>query len=317
MELLDQLFFFEIEAGATGEILDARGWPEGWTSLRERARAADVQVIPTLTMHEPGSFEAVFGDPGATGRLVEATMGLFAADPSVRGVHLDIEMFEPVSSEARDGYTAFAAALSRRMKAADPGLGLSIFLPAFDDADAYNERALSEIADYVVVQGYDFHHRGGTSAGPVGAVRGWGRLNWGAVADRYQALGVAPNRILMAAPLYGYQWPTESDAPGAASRNSGVAIPLAAPPEILPGAPRAREQAARHGLKRDPESGSPWFAFQDSTGGWEQGWFDDEHSLADKVRFVRDRGLGGIAFFPLTYGDRTLWETLGPLLIER
>lgn len=317
MDWLDQLFFFEVEAGANGELLDRRGWPGEWDRLRRRAAEAGVQVVPTLTMHQAGAFEAVFQDPEATGRLVEATLGLLREDPAVRGVHLDIEIFEPVSVAARDGYTAFAAALSRRMEAMDPGLGLSIFLPAFDDADAYNERALAEVADYVVVQGYDFHHRGDATAGPVGALRGWGRLNWSAVADRLKGLGVPEERVLMAAPLYGYQWPTESDLPGAATRDGARAMPLAAPPNVLPDAPRARDQARIHGLRRDSESGSPWFAFQDSTGGWVQGWFDDERSLADKIRFVRERGLGGIAFFPLTYGDRALWDALAPLLGAR
>lgn len=317
MEMLDALYFFEVEAGADGGIAERRGWAEEWTELRERASRAGVQVIPTLTMHEPGAFEAVFGDPAVTARLVGEILRLVTSDPQVRGIHLDIEVFRPVDPSARDGFTAFAASLARRMRDVDPGLGLSVFLPAFDDGDAYNERALAGLVDYVVVQGYDFHHREEATAGPVAPLRGWGRLNYEEVVDRFIGMGVPPDRMLMALPLYGYQWPTESDSPGSPTRGEGVAMPLAAPPAVLPQAPRARSQAELHGKRRDPASGSPWYAARDPGGGWVQGWFDDEESLADKVRFVRERGIGGIAFFPLTYGDRTLWESLEPLLNRR
>jgi spore germination protein YaaH len=41
-----------------------------------------------------------------------------------------------------------------------------------------------------------------------------------------------------------------------------------------------------------------------------QGWFEDEESLAAKIEFVRARGLGGVAFFPLAYGTPELFEAL-------
>jgi spore germination protein YaaH len=113
----------------------------------------------------------------------------------------------------------------------------------------------------------------------------------------------------MAVPMYGYEWPTETERPGSATRGEAVEVLLAPPAGLLPELPRAREQAARHGLRRDPESGSPYYAFQDATG-WRQGWFEDAESLRAKYDFVRERGLGGIALFPLAYGDAALWDDL-------
>jgi len=314
LDVLDQLFYFEIEVGADGEVLDTHGWPERWGGLMERARQRGLQVVPTVTMHDPQAFESVFSDPARTERLTEAVMAILRADPSLRGVHLDLEVFQPVSPGARDGYTAFVAALDHRLAQEDPGLGLSVFLLAFDTDDAYNERALAEIADWVVVQGYDFHARGGDRAGPVAALQGWGRLNWEAVAQRFDSLGVPRDRMVLGAPLYGYEWPTDSPEPGAATRGEGRALPLTAPDGVLPELPRARERARANGVRRDPASGSPYYTWQDADGGWWQGWYDDEESLAAKIRFLRDGGFGGIAFFPLSYGDADLWRALAPLL---
>jgi len=214
-----------------------------------------------------------------------------------------------VSQEVRDGYTAFVTRLRRRMTETDPAYTLSSFVLAFDDDDVYAERALAEVTDYLVVQGYDFHSAGEPSAGPVAALTGWGRLNWTTVVDRFLGFGVPPRKIVMGVPMYGYEWPTETDRPGSLTRGEAVEVLLAPPAEVLPELPRARAQAARHGVRRDPESNTPYYAFQDANG-WRQGWFEDAESLRAKYAFVRERGLGGVALFPLAYGDRALWDDL-------
>ena len=306
-DVLDEVYFFEIEAGADGAIRDLHGWPD--MDLVSRAREESVRVVPTVSMHDGTAFASLFADPRASARLVDELTALLASTAGLSGLHLDFEVFEPVTLDVRDGYTAFVARLERRMAEIDPRLSLSVFTLAFDDDDVFNERALAESADFLVVQGYDFHSRTEARAGPLAAIRGWGRLNWGAVVERFLAFGVPARKLVMAVPLYGYQWPAASDTPGADTRGSAVEIPLTAAADVVPELPRALVQAARHGVRRDAESGSPYYAFRDSTG-WHQGWFEDAESLRAKFTFVRERGLGGVALFPLAYGDAWLWEEL-------
>jgi spore germination protein YaaH len=306
-DALDELYFFELEVGEDGSIADPHGWPDA--DLLARAREAGVRVVPTIALHDAAAFSTLFADPERTNRLVESLTALLVASPHAAGIHLDFEVFEPVTLDARDGYAAFVARADRRMAEIDPSWSLSVFALAFDDADVFNERALAESADFLVVQGYDFHSRTESRTGPIAALRGWERLNWEVVVDRFLALGVPARKLVMAVPLYGYQWPSTSDAPGADTRGAAVEIPLTAPSDVVPELPRAFAQAARHGLRRDPESGSPYYAFRDSTG-WHQGWFEDAESLRAKYAFVRERGLGGVALFPLAYGDDALWAEL-------
>ena len=96
---------------------------------------------------------------------------------------------------------------------------------------------------------------------------------------------------------------------GAATRGQGETVPYAAPANVLSNAPRAEDRAAEFGAQRDPVSGTPWYVFQGEEG-WTQGWFDDAESLRAKYDFVRSRGLGGIAIFPLAYGTPGLWADL-------
>lgn len=307
--LLDQLFFFEVELAPDGSVSNPRGWPAEWEALRSRALGERLPLVPTLTLHGSGAFQALFTDRASWNRAVESVLGLLD-DPLVRGLHLDIELFEPVSPAAREGYTAFVAELSRRMDARDPALGLSLFALAFDDADVFDEAALAPLVDYLVVQGYDLHSQGEGRAGPLAALEGWDGLNWPAVLARYDALGIPRGKLVMGVPLYGYEWPTETAEAGSATQGVGVGVPLVAPPGLLPELPRAWEQAERHGLQRDPVSGTPWYAYRDPAGTWVQGWFEDRESLLAKYRFVRREGLAGVAFFPLAYGDPRVWEDL-------
>jgi spore germination protein YaaH len=306
---LDELYVFEIEVGADGTVMEPHGWPDRWRSLTRAAAEAGVRVAPTVSMHDPLAFEELFEDHTRVVRLIDTIERLVLQDPHVSGLHLDVEVFQPVRPDARDGFVAFVAGLRTRLEALDPTLTLSMFVPAFDDDDVYNERALGQLVDFLVVQGYDLHSAGEATTGPVAGLRGWGRLNWDVVVDRFIGFGVPPRKIVMSIPLYGYEWPSESDRPGARTRGRGRVVPLAAPENVLPELPRALEQAALHGLRRDEVSGTPYYAFRDESGWW-QGWFEDSQSLRSKYRFVRERGLGGVALFPLAYGNAALWADL-------
>lgn len=311
---LDELYFFELEIGADGEIMDTHGWPERWAPMARTALDAGVQVVPTLSMHDPEAFESLFTDADRVGVAVDRVLSLLdgstaAGGLELGGIHLDVEVFQPVSLDARDGYTAFVSRLAEAMRRRHPGRSLSVFVLAFDDDDVYNERALGQIADFIVVQGYDYHSAGSENAGPVAAVRGWGRLNWETVVERFDRFGVPRDKIVMSVPLYGYEWPVVGEEPGAATRGPGVTIPYDAPGDVFPERPRGREQAERHGLRRDAPSGASYYVYA-SGSGLVQGWVEDPESLALKYAFARENGLGGVALFPLAYGATEIWDGL-------
>lgn len=308
-DVLDELYFFELEADADGGFLDRHGWTDRWEGMASAALDEGVQVTPTVSMHDVAAFRSLFTEADRIDRLVGNIVSLLDERPEVAGIHLDFEVFEPVSIEVRDGFTAFVLALAEVMRSRHPDKALSAFTLAFDDDDVYNEQALGRAVDYLVVQGYDYHSAGSSNAGPVAGLGGWGRLNWETVVRRFEDFGVPAGRLVMSVPLYGYEWPVEDGRGGAETRGVGITVPYSAPPEMVAGAPSARDQAAQHGVRRDPESGAAWYGYE-APDGWRQGWFDDAESLSAKYEFVRARGLGGIALFPLAYGDEALWDGL-------
>lgn len=312
LEALDRVYLFELEISPDGGIGEARGWPDAWQALGAAAERAGADVVPTVTLPDADAFSSIFEDPATRTRLVREITAAVAAFPDAAGLHVDVEVFDPVSPAARDGYTAFVAELARVMAERMPGLTLSGFLLAFDPGDAYNEAALSQILDYVVVQGYDLHYLDGPRSGPLGPLEGWDGLNLEAVLARLDREGVPRGRTLLSLPLYGYEWPTVDGEPGAATRGPGLVVPLTAPPEVVPELPRATGRTAEHGADRAPGAAGLRYAYRD-TDGWHQGWFEDALTLERKVRWAREQGLGGVAFFPLAYASPEVWDLIRTL----
>jgi spore germination protein YaaH len=123
--------------------------------------------------------------------------------------------------------------------------------------------------------------------------------------------GVPPARIVFSTPLYGYEWPTVSGEPRAATRGPGAIVTFAPLPSALLPDLRvsALARAVEHGLRREPETRTPWYAFKDGSG-WRQGWFDDAASLAPRLDFVRAGGYRGVALFVLGYDGGLVLETM-------
>lgn len=308
---LDELLFFQVELNGNGTLADRHGWPDVWFPMTRAARSQGVGVAPTVTIFDQEKFVGLFGSSEARQTLLRTLTGLLEDATFSTGLHLDFEIYRPVPPEVRANLTTFVRDLRGAMDEIRPGLSLSMFLPAFDQSDVFDETALARYASYFVVQGYDLHARRDEQAGPVAALDRWGRRNWRAIVQRLKDLGIPPRKIVMAVPYFGYEWPTVSDAPGARTRGPGTLIlHLPVDTTYLQGARKVGpEEASRHGARRESLTGTPYYAYRDSTGWW-QGWYEDEPSLRAKYAFVQDEGLGGVALFTLGYGNDALWRLL-------
>jgi len=316
---IDTLFFFDLSIDSTGAVIYDRGWPEAWQPLITRARATGTRIVPVVTLPDEASFVALFQNPEAVARL-RSTLVALALDPASDGLHIDFEVFEQVPAgvaerfvevvrEVRADLVRSGAHVMRPYGAA----GLSIFLPAFDYAGVFDEVALAAAVDYVVVQGYDIHWREAPRAGPIAPLRGWEGQNWEAILARYDALGISRNKLFFSVPYYGFEWPTETDLPAAATRGPAQLVTYAPfdslmPPDFaVPATHRIRES----GHRRDSLSGVPYYTYE-AADGWYQGWFEDEESLRQKYTFIRSNRLAGAALFALGYDrgrmEPALWK---------
>ena len=311
LRAFERLLFMDLPIGKNGRVQDTRGWPDQWATLRARARAANVQIDPAFTILTPDVFTAVFSSPAARRRLVADIV--FLARFS-RGVHLDIEVYEDVPAAAVEGYRTFLVELRRALDT-KPGKILTAFVPAGSSVNGAAELALF---DAIIAQGYDVHWKLSPNTGPVAVLDGESQATWRTAASLLSEKRVPPNKILFSTPFYGYEWPTVSGEPRAATRGEAAIItyaPVSA--AILPDIrTNALSRTRQHGLRRDMASGSPWYAFRDKEG-WRQGWFDDHISLAPRLDFVRKGGYRGVAVFVLGYDNGELLGSIRSAFREK
>jgi len=299
-----RLLFFDIEVDSEGR-LKRNGWPEQWLELRRTCQTHRVHLDPVITLLGKRNFSAVFSRPEASRRLLDEITALIKETPET-GLHLDVEVFDVVPEAEVANFRQFLAKLRQSMREPRKRV-LTAFVPLTSGLYGPDEYAL---LDGMVVQGYDAHWAESPKTGPVSLLEEEGSsVAWKQAGAKLTQAGVAKERIFFSSPLFGYEWPTETDAPRAPTRGAGLTITFApVPSALLPDLRiNALMRSQQYGLRRESETGSPWYAFR-GPDGWRQGWFDDPVSLNPRLEFVRQNGFGGVAFFVLGYDSGVLIE---------
>lgn len=301
---LRRLLFFDLVVGKDGGIADAHGWPDAWDGLRGAAADAGVPLDPVVSVLEREVFTSVFSSRESRARLLAETVRVARASS---GVHLDIEVDGDLARRDVDGFHEFLRDLRAELDV-PPRKILTAFVLARNGLYDAPDLAL---LDAVVAQGYDVHWRTAPVAGPISMLDGESPAAWRTAAASFAALGVEPSRLVFSSALYAYEWPTATDLPGAPTRAAADILTYAPLPPAASDAPPANALArsARHGLRRDPATLAPWYAFRDRDG-WRQGWFDDPVSLAPRLDFVRRGGYRGVALFVLGYDEGRILEAI-------
>lgn len=299
----NRVILFELPVEADGQVAIASDWYREWKPLNHAVHKGESKLDLAFTMTDADKFERLFTREQAYRKLTEwiiKTCNLAGID----GVHLDFEMYGALTDSAVAGFRAFVARLSKRMRGLPKETVFSVFFPVGAERELFDGKTLAHV-DYLVLQGYDAHWAESAAAGPVAPLRGPHPLSWENTLQQVLALGVERRKILFSIPYFGYEWPTASNQPGAATTGRGDILSYApVEPRVLPRIRiAATERIKCNPVKRDPDSGSPYYVYRNPEGNWRQGWFEDESSLSEKLDFVIREKLCGIAAFPLGYDD--------------
>jgi hypothetical protein len=302
---LERLVLFDAPIGSDGRVL-LRDWPQRAPGLKAHAARSGTAVDLALTLLKVNEFDLLFRDPAARGRLLSSCQRLLE-QPWLAGLHLDIEGYSAPDPAAVAGFRDWLATLDEKRR--DAGKGLSGFFPASDSFAVY-DMASAPRMDYWVAQLYDAHWLESKVTGPLITRDEANAVAIPRALARLSALGVAPGSVLLSVPLYGWEWPSETDRPGARARGRARLLTFAATPEALMPEDRlaATELARLHGLRRDGEH-TPYYAYRDGER-WMQGWFEDLASLTRKLAPERSQGYAGLAFFALGYDKGEIVEAM-------
>ena len=213
-------------------------------------------------------------------RMIETALTL-----ELDGINLD---FEKITADAGPHYVQFLRELS--IPCREKGIVLSVdnYMPNQGNTH-YRLDVQGQVADYVILMGYDEHWHGSKDPGSVASI--------GFVSDGIEkTLKMVPaEKIVNALPFYTIQWKTE----GAEVTDSYVTLVNQA--ELVAkvdAEPVWKEDLCQYYLE--------W----EAGGVLNQIWLEEEESIKAKLNVMSAKKLGGVAVWRLGYGTREVWQLL-------
>lgn len=235
-------------------------------------------------------------------RLIDQTVAA-ALELGVDGINLD---FELISTQCGEHYVQFVRELSVRCR--QNGLVFSVddYVP-----QPYNEHYdLAEqgaVADYVILMGYDEHTDSSYEAGSVASL---GYLEEG-ITD---ALDKVPeSKLIAAVPFYTRLWfetPKTEEELAAEAGTEAASYPDKISSEAL-GMDEAQQAVANAGAQiqwddRTKQNYAEW----EADGGTYKIWLEDNQSLEEKLKVIRENELAGVAEWRLGWENPSVWSLI-------
>ncbi len=303
-DVLTDLIWFTLSLGTNGSIEDDNGY--GGAAMQDLAatcHANGVRFHVCVELMGSTDLHTFLSSASAQSQGISNLLAA-AGEVPVDGINID---FESLSSQDRDAFTNWILDL----RAATPGLQLTLATPSVDWSGAWDYDVLAENTDGLFIMGYGYHWTGG-DPGPLAPLVGsdsWGSYSLDWTIQDYLEWGEEANKgkFILGLPLYGNDWPSASHAVPGSATGDGYAVTYE---EVVP-------FAESWGALWDEATSTPYILYSDG-GQYRQLWYDDQVSSLAKAGLATGYGLGGFGFWALNYDDNdpVLWESLKALVTE-
>lgn len=183
-------------------------------------------------------------------------------------------------------------------------ISVDVFVNTINKGSKDQINKLVSLVDYLIIMAYDFHRPGVDFAGPVAPIGApIGKRSILELVKNITDLEIDKNKIVLAYPLYGYEWKTYGSEFGAAIKRGWSAL-----------ATYKRMKEFKN-IKWDEESMTPWVYFEEN-GENHQIYFENWESINRKIKLALNNQVGGVGFWALGYEgeDREMWQKLNQLL---
>ena len=202
------------------------------------------------------------------------------------GINVDIE---ELPGEAGDGFIEFVRELSIMCRRNNIILSVDNYVPMAYNRN-YNRKEQGIVADYVIIMGYDEHFAGSEEAGSVASI-GYVRNGIEKTLEEVPA-----EKVINAVPFYTRLWETK-----ASGDLSSSALGMGA----------ASKTVANNGATPEwSEEAGQYYAQFESGDSFYQIWLEEERSIEEKAKLIKEYDLAGIASWRLGYEKDEIWDIL-------
>ncbi|CAB4890730.1 unannotated protein [freshwater metagenome] len=313
--VFNEVSMFAYSTTAANSVTPYAGLDPNVPLLFQRSAApSGIQVTASIIdATKPHEMAAILADPASRSVHVQ-TIVQFVIAGGFAGVDLDYENFafndgRDSWATTRPNWVAFIKELGAAMHAGGKSLTVSV-PPVYDSGRTdlsgywvYDYAAIGAVVDHIRIMAYDYS----TSApGPIAP------LAW--VQNLVQAARsmVAPGKLVLGVPVYGYDWVVST---------TGVCPVDRAPRRNNVSTKSAAALAASHGVTPlwDASRSESTFSYVDKIDGVDAAgapvsctvnrtvWFADAQAVHARAWLAERQDLGGISLWSLGSDDATSW----------
>jgi spore germination protein len=268
--------------------------------LSDAAAIGTTPLMHLSSITETGDFSnarstLILTNPALQEPLIEEIIAT-VTEKGYRGVDVDFEFVPP---EEREAYAAFVARLRERLAPLHLPVIVALAPKTYAGQkgllyEAHDYALLGAAADFAFLMTYEW----GYTYGPPMAVSPLPQVR--SVLD-YAVTEIAPEKIFLGMPNYGYDWPLpfQQGVTAARSISNGTAVRL----------------AIDHGaeIQYDERAQAPCFRYTDRAGTAHEVWFEDARSTEAKLRLVAEYGFRGAGYWNLMRPFAQGWNVLNSL----
>jgi spore germination protein len=262
-------------------------------------QAIQNKAVPmlVLTNFADGNFQPdlahqIFTNRQSLNRLMNQVEQVMK-EKGYKAINID---FEHIYEKDRELYHGFLETFVPRMKKHGYVVSTALAPKSSDEQagawhGAHDYAFHGKIADFVILMTYEWGWTGGPpmAVAPLPQVR--------KVVD-YAVQKIPPEKIVMGAPLYGYDWTLPY-------KKGGPPAKRIAPHE-------AETFAKKRGLKVEYNNRdeAPYFYYRDEQGKKHVIWYENEQSMQAKYNLIKEYGLRGISYWVLGEDFPENWKLL-------
>jgi len=219
-------------------------------------------------------------------------------------LNLDIEYTAYASPSARRAFVQFVKTIKTNLaKLPDTTLTIDISPADFVTQKLIDYKAIGQLADYVVLMGYDFHAPDSYVTGPNAPLYGAGidsEYDVKTLVD-IAANNIDPDKIILGIPLYGYEWETlETNPRSAVLSGTGVIASNNRIEKLI-------AACSTCSVQFDDKAQESFVQYKDDdVDTYHQIFFPTEKSTQEKINYAQQTRIAGIALWSLGYEGSTL-----------